>query len=606
MTPANTNPTNLPDRQLQQLRDKHLAEAEAMLCGPGGHFELVEEDILGRRFEVFANRHKSLRDLLLSTEQFADREFLVLEDQRLSFAETVHRVNSVAQAFKQDFGIQPGDRVAILAANCPEWAISFFAAASIGAIVSAFNGWWTPAEIAYGLSHSQPRLLVGDSPRLARLKDLDSQVPTVNMDSDFASLQRHAPDAAAPGDAINEDDPCLILYTSGTTGQPKGALISHRGLIGFIQTTLCNGAIRSVAEMTLSKDLADSQAPVDSQAPAGSPSPTDNQTPTDSQAPADSQAPDPPPQPVILGTSPLFHVSGLHAGILLNLAIGGKIIYRRGRFDPEDVLRLIQEEKITSFSAIGSMGSRVVRHPSFGNYDVSSIRQIGSGGSPTSPALQQLLRESFPSAAHSMGTGYGSSESTAVIANIGGLEYLDRPESCGRPGIGMQVEIRDENNQPVPVGQEGEIHCRSAYTMLQYWDNPEATTATIKQGGWLATGDIGHLDEDGYLYVNSRARDMILRNAENIYPIEIEYRLDAHPDVEESAVLGVEHPDMGQEVKAVVVPLAGRDPEPETFQQQLAQWCAETLAPYKIPSIWEIRRDPLPRNAAGKLLKQQL
>lgn len=601
MTSAYTNTANLPDRKLQQLRDKHLAESQTNLCGPGGYFELVEEDILGHRFEVFTNRHKSLRELLLSTDQFADREFLVLEDQRLTFAETVHRVNSVAQALKEDFGVQPGDRVAILAANCPEWAISFFAAASIGAIASAFNGWWTPTEIEYGISHSQPKLLIGDNARLARLKEIDCRVPLVNMDSDFASLQRHAPDATAPSDQINEDDPCLILYTSGTTGQPKGALISHRALIGFIQTTLCNGAIRTVAEMAMAKDLAASDPQAD-----GSSENSNSASQKDSNPTNQNQTTDPPPQPVILGTSPLFHVSGLHAGILLNSAIGGKIIYRRGRFDPQDVLRLIQEEKITSFSAIGSMGSRVVRHPNFGDYDVSSIRQIGSGGSPTSPALQQLLRDSFPSAAHSMGTGYGSSESTAVIANIGGMEYLDRPESCGRVGVGMEVEIRDEKNQPVPVGQEGEIHCRSAYTMLQYWKNPEATAATIKQGQWLATGDIGWLDEDGYLYINSRARDMILRNAENIYPIEIEYRLDAHPDVEESAVLGVDHPEMGQEVKAVVVPIAGRNPDPETFQEQLTQWCAETLAPYKVPSVWKIRQEPLPRNAAGKLLKKDI
>ena len=601
MTSAYTNTANLPDRKLQRLRDKHLAESQTNLCGPGGYFELVEEDILGHRFEVFTNRHKSLRELLLSTDQFADREFLVLEDQRLTFAETVHRVNSVAQALKEDFGVQPGDRVAILAANCPEWAISFFAAASIGAIASAFNGWWTPTEIEYGISHSQPKLLIGDNARLARLKEIDCRVPLVNMDSDFASLQRHAPDATAPSDQINEDDPCLILYTSGTTGQPKGALISHRALIGFIQTTLCNGAIRTVAEMAMAKDLATSDPQAD-----GSSENSNSASQKDSNSANQNQTTDPPPQPVILGTSPLFHVSGLHAGILLNSAIGGKIIYRRGRFDPQDVLRLIQEEKITSFSAIGSMGSRVVRHPNFGDYDVSSIRQIGSGGSPTSPALQQLLRDSFPSAAHSMGTGYGSSESTAVIANIGGMEYLDRPESCGRVGVGMEVEIRDEKNQPVPVGQEGEIHCRSAYTMLQYWKNPEATAATIKQGQWLATGDIGWLDEDGYLYINSRARDMILRNAENIYPIEIEYRLDAHPDVEESAVLGVDHPEMGQEVKAVVVPIAGRNPDPETFQEQLTQWCAETLAPYKVPSVWKIRQEPLPRNAAGKLLKKDI
>jgi len=493
----------VPSSDTQQLRDKHLAEAQANLCGAGGFFELVEEDVLGRRYEVFANRHNSVRDLLASAEQFGDREYLVLENQRLTFAETIHRVNSAAQALKQDCN----------------------------------------------------------------------------------------PDAPAPNDAIDEDDPCLILYTSGTTGQPKGALISHRALVGFVQTTLCNGAIRTVAEMALAEELAaaNSQAAGDSQT-------SDNQSPK----------PQPPTQSITLGTSPLFHVSGLHAGLLLNLSTGGKIIYRRGRFDPQDVLRLIQEEKITSFSAIGSMGSRVARHPSFGEYDISSIRQIGSGGSPTSPALQELLRDSFPNAAHSMGTGYGSSESTAVIANIGGLEYLGRPESCGRAGVGMEIEIRDENDQPLPPNQEGEIHCRSAYTMLEYWENPEATAATVKPGRWLATGDIGCLDEDGYLYINSRARDMILHNAENIYPIEIEYRLDAHPDVEESAVLGVDHPETGQEVKAVVVPIDGHGLDPDTFTQQLTEWCAETLAAYKVPSIWEIRSEPLPRNAAGKLLKTAL
>jgi len=603
----------VPSSDTQQLRDKHLAEAQANLCGAGGFFELVEEDVLGRRYEVFANRHNSVRDLLASAEQFGDREYLVLENQRLTFAETIHRVNSAAQALKQDCNIQKGDRVAILAANCPEWVIAFLATVSIGAIASAFNGWWTPAEIEYGINHSQPKLLIGDAARLARLEHVNSDVPVINMDQDFALLQRHAPDAPAPNDAIDEDDPCLILYTSGTTGQPKGALISHRALVGFVQTTLCNGAIRTVAEMALAEELAaaNSQAAGDSQT-------GNRQTNDDDSLPSSSQTsraqtgdnqspkPQPPTQSITLGTSPLFHVSGLHAGLLLNLSTGGKIIYRRGRFDPQDVLRLIQEEKITSFSAIGSMGSRVARHPSFGEYDISSIRQIGSGGSPTSPALQELLRDSFPNAAHSMGTGYGSSESTAVIANIGGLEYLGRPESCGRAGVGMEIEIRDENDQPLPPNQEGEIHCRSAYTMLEYWENPEATAATVKPGRWLATGDIGCLDEDGYLYINSRARDMILHNAENIYPIEIEYRLDAHPDVEESAVLGVDHPETGQEVKAVVVPIDGHGLGTDTFAQQLTEWCAETLAAYKVPSIWEIRSEPLPRNAAGKLLKTAL
>ena len=566
----------------QQLRDQHLAQAQAALCGPGGPFELIEAEVLGERHEVFAQRMTSLRELLASAEKFAEREFLVLDDQRLTFGETRNQVNSVAKALQEDFNIQPGDRVAILSANCPEWAVTFFAAVSIGAIVSAFNGWWTPAEIEYGLTHSQPKLLLGDTNRLKRLDEIDHDVPVINFDQQFQSLLRHAPDAPEPTHPIDEDDPCVILYTSGTTGRPKGALISHRALIGFIQTTLCNATIRGMAEAALAREL----------------------NPDQGDPPA---APSPPPQSVVLGTSPLFHVSGLHAGILLNLATGGKLVYRRGRFDPEDVLRLIEAEKITSFSAIGSMGSRVARHPNFQKYDTSSITQIGSGGSPTSPALQDLLRASFPTAAHSMGTGYGSSESTAVICTIGGTEYLTRPESCGRVGVGMEIEIRDaETDQPLPVGQEGVIHCRSAYTMLEYWQNPEATAATIKAGRWLDTGDIGKLDADGYLFINSRARDMILHNAENIYPIEIEYRLDAHPQVEESAVLGVDHPETGQEVKAVVVPLEGADINPASFEQELAEWCAETLAGYKVPTLWEVRHERLPRNAAGKLLKTDL
>lgn len=562
----------------QALRDKHMAAAHEAICGAGGFFETAVEEVLGEQHEVFVSRARSLREYVEQTANFDEREFLVLEDQRLTYQEFRHQVWSAAKALQEDFGIQKGDRVAILAANCPEWAVAFYAAASIGAIVSAFNGWWTPAEIEYGIQHSTPKALIGDARRLERLEeiaDLPQDLRIINIDGDFVSLLRHAPDASAPQVPIDEDDPALILYTSGTTGRSKGALISHRALIGFVQTAMANGFIRSTAEANLQKDL----AALEGREPPASPSP--------------------PPQAIVMGTSPLFHVSGLHAGILMHIVIGGKIVYRRGRFDPEHVLQLIEKEKITSFSSIGSMATRVIRHPNFRKYDISSLRTTGSGGSPTSPALQQLLRDSFPTAASSLGAGYGSSESTAVITNIGGSEYLERPESCGRIGVGMEIEIRDENDQPLPANQEGEIHCRSAYTMLEYWDNPEATAQTIKPGRWLATGDIGRLDDDGYLFINSRARDMILRNAENIYPIEIEYRLDAHPDVEESAVVGVDHPEMGQEVKAVVVPIAQR----QVTKDQLAAWCAETLAAYKVPTIWEIRTDPLPRNAAGKLLK---
>jgi acyl-CoA synthetase (AMP-forming)/AMP-acid ligase II len=312
--------------------------------------------------------------------------------------------------------------------------------------------------------------------------------------------------------------------------------------------------------------------------------------------------PDETPAPVLpmcaLVTAPLFHLSGLFAGAIMYLGLGAKTVWRSGRFDPADVLRLIEKEKVTAWGALGNMAHRVVSHPDVGEYDLSSMQNVGSGGAPTSPELQRRIREVFPRGGANMGIGYGSSESVAVIASIGGRELEERPTSVGPIQACTEVEIRDPDGNVLPEGEEGEIFARSPYVMLEYWRNPEATAEAIRPGRWLATGDIGKLD-DGYLYINSRARDMILRAAENIYPAEIEHRLDEHPDVAEAAVLGVEHEELGQEVLAVVVPVAGRTLDVE----ELADFVGEKLAKYKVPAHWEIREEPLPRNAAGKVLK---
>ncbi len=528
---------------------------------------------MGHPAAVFASRMRSLREMVANTANFGDREFLVLEDQRHTFENFIAQVAAAATALQQR-GISHGDRVAIFAANCPEWVVSFFAATSIGAIVSAYNGWWTTDEVDYATSLSDPALVIADRPRLERSGKGGTDAPCLVIEDDWADFI--ASGTGTDLDDIDvplaEDDPAVILFTSGTTGRPKGAVASHRGLIGFVQSTMMNGAVRVFTEMRTNP-------------------PDDEGT-----------APSPPPQTVNLGTSPLFHVSGLYGTTLISMVTGGKIVYRRGRFDPEAVLQLIQDEGVTAFAALGSIGSRLANHPDFGKFDTSSVVNVGFGGAPASPAVQDLMRQAFPNAAPAVGMGYGSSESVAVVATIGGAEYRERPTSCGRVAIGFEAEIRSPDGRPLPTGQEGDIWCRSAYTMLEYWNDPEATAATIDEDRWLNTGDIGCFDDDGYLYINSRARDMILRNAENIYPIEIEYRLDAHPSVSESAVYGVEHPEMGQEVKAVVVPADGADAIPE----DLAHWCEEVLAPYKVPTLWEIRLDPLPRNAAGKVVKREL
>jgi long-chain acyl-CoA synthetase len=543
--------------------------ALADLTGPGGPFEITEEDVLGTRLPVFRDRHRSLRDLLVaSTERFGSAGYLTIDGQTITYAEHHDTVASVARALHETYGIGPGDRVAIFAANCPEWAVTFWAATSLGAIVSAYNGWWTADEVRYGLELTEPKLLVGDRARLARLQGLDLDIPVVEIESQFDALAAHAPGAPLPDQPIAEDDPALILFTSGTTGRPKGALISHRGLIGFVQVNLCNGAIRARAAT-----LAAPEAAAGTPAPAPSPS-------------------------VTLLTSPMFHVSGLFAGVILGLATGGRMVLRRGRFDAGDVLRLIEAEKVTAFSPIGGMGPRILDHPDFGRYDVSRIRNMGFGGGPTSPAVRDRMKAAFPSVGLSISNGYGSSETVAAVSSNTGAEYERHPASAGRANPTCNIAIFDDDGNRLPDGVEGEIHVQSAYNMLGYWRDPEATARTLKTDRWLATGDIGRF-EDGMLFINSRARDMILRSGENIYPIEVERRLDAHPAVAESAVVGADHPEHGQEVKAIVV----LEPGATVDTDELARFAGETLSPYKVPTAWDLRREPLPRNASGKVLK---
>ena len=546
-------------------RARVRAEVRNELVGPDGFFETTKEIVRGWPVEVFANRARSVRDMVANSEGHGDNEFMVLGDQRITYPEFRDQVAAVAAGLTAR-GVEPGDRVGIFAANRPEWVVGFLAAASMGAITAAYNGWWTPTEIQHATELTEPKVVIGDSKRLERLGPAPAGTLVLDMDVDFADLLATAADGL-PTVPLAEDDPGLILFTSGTTGRAKGTLISHRGMVGFVQSAFCAGAERMFVEDRLGNA-----------ARAGR---------------GDQMA--------ILMTSPLFHVSGLFAGVLIGISTGAKLVFRSGRFDPEDVLRLIERERITNWAAIGSMGPRVLDCPALATTDVSSVTNIGFGGAPVTPELQQRMREAFPKAATSVGMGYGSSESVAVATMIGGPDLVDHPRSCGTATATFEIEIRDENGRPVPDGTDGGVYVRSPYTMLGYWNDPETTAATLDDEGWLSMGDIGRM-EDGFLTLNSRARDMILRAAENIAPAEIELRLAAHPQVDEAAVVGVEHPELGQEVKAFVVPRSGVT----ITEAELEAWVGETLAPYKVPSLWEITTRELPRNAAGKVVKTAL
>jgi acyl-CoA synthetase (AMP-forming)/AMP-acid ligase II len=299
--------------------------------------------------------------------------------------------------------------------------------------------------------------------------------------------------------------------------------------------------------------------------------------------------------------SPLFHVSGLYTGAVTMLAGGVKTVWMPGRFDALEVMELIRREGVTSWSPMGPMAYRLIHHPRRPEFDLSSVRGVGSGGAPMSAGLQQQIREAFPNAAASLGLGYGLTECTALATINFGAELESHPQSVGRPLPTVDVQIRDDDGRVLGAGSEGEIYVRSPLVMLEYWRRPAETRAAIGAGRWLRTGDWGRIEE-GRLYIHSRKRDLILRGSENVFPAEIELRLEAHPAVREAAVIGVAHEELGQEVKAIVVPVDGQTIDPD----ELRRWAAETLAYYKVPVHWEVRHTSLPRNATGKVLKDAL
>jgi acyl-CoA synthetase (AMP-forming)/AMP-acid ligase II len=525
---------------------------------PDDRFAIVEEDVLGERMPVFKHRARHLRELLEKSVALGDVEYCVYGDRRITYAQHERAVASVAAAFADRYGIGKGDRVAILGANSPEWIVAFWATISLGAVAIAMNGWWAGDEIRYALADSDPKLLVADAKRLARIDGDAGDVPVVEMESGFAELWEYDPAAALPAVTIEEDDPALILYTSGTTGRPKGAINSHRNVNALVDVSCYNLSRR--------------------------PKPAS-----------------PPPQPKVFMSSPLFHVSGLHNAAIALLAQGSTVVWNVGRFDPAVALETIERERCTAWSIVPTTAWRVVNHPDVDRYDLSSVVQVGGGAAPISGALQQRLREVFPNAAPRLGIGYGMTESSSLATTAGGPDLLEHPDTVGRPIATTQVEIRDADGNPVPDGVEGEIHIRSPLVMLGYWRKPEATAATILPGRWLKTGDIGTI-RDGLLYLSARRSDLILRGGENVYPAEVENCLEAHPAVRECVVLGVPHEELGEEVMAIVVPRDGQTPDPD----ELRAYIGERLAGYKVPSKWDIRSEPLPRNATGKVLRHVL
>jgi long-chain acyl-CoA synthetase len=547
-------------------------EVARNLTARGAPFEVITETVRGRAMKTFKNRERSLREKVAAAAARGDVDFLVQGERRYSYGDFGRRVWGAARALASDHGLAKGDRVAILAYNSPDWIIALFGATSAGGIAVGLNSWWAAEELEYGLIDSGSRFLVVDERLFPRVEPLLGRI--AGLETVFYIGERAPsgtvpiaellePHDAPPTIAIDEDDPFVILYTSGTTGRSKGCITTHRGTIaqvtGILFANLVNAAVSGASLLP----------------PSGA-------------------------QPASLLTSPLFHVGGLHSIVCTQMTIGAKLVFNSGRFDAEEVLRLIADEKISIWSAIPTMLHRVVHHPKIRDYDLSTLRGISFGGAPTPPETIERAREVLPTPP-SFANAYGLTETHGVATVNGGKDVLERKTSVGRPLPILDMKIIDADGKELPDGQLGELLIYGPTITPGYWNRPDATAETVR-GGWLHTGDLGYRDTEGFYFVVDRAKDMIIRGGENVYCTEIEHCLADHPEIDEAAIVGVPDAELGERVKAIV----RRVPGSAIGEAAVRAHVAAHLASFKVPEFVEFTEEPLPRNPAGKLLKNAL
>ncbi len=562
-----------------------VSQATELLTAKGQPFEVAREDIRGVPTLVWAKAPKNLIELLHGSRQHGDKTFLVFEDERYSFTEHYELVLTLA-AELLEMGVGKGDRVAIAMRNYPEWIISFWATISIGAIAVPLNAWWSGDELAYGLENSGSKVLIFDQERIQRVAPYLSELPqsadlsvlAVRCSQDVSSkvpasiVQREMQDILKSGvrkpieALIEADDPAVIFYTSGTTGRAKGAIGTHRNLV----TNLMNAFFVTTRSTMLAKERSNS----------------DNEA---TEAPAESS---------YLLSVPLFHATGCFATMIPNLVAGNKIVLMR-RWDPEDALALIERERVTFFGGVPTMVWQVLNSPNFAKYDTSSIRNISYGGAPAPSELVRRIKEHFPTGMPS--NGYGLTETSAIAAMNVGDDYVRKPDSVGPPVPVCEVRIIGSDGTDQDINTPGELWIKGANVIPGYWNNQEATAASFSNG-WLHSGDVAFIDEEGYLHIVDRAKDMLIRGGENVYSPEVEGAIYEHPAVADVAVVGIPDLVLGEEVCAIIQLRPGHS----LSEQELKEHVAKRLAHFKVPKYVYFREDALPRNAAGKLLKRQL
>jgi long-chain acyl-CoA synthetase len=575
-----------------------VAEANATLTAAGQPFEMETCEIRGIPTRTWKNAPPSLRAILDLSLGHGDATFLVYEDERTSFAEHYRIACTLARRLQDEFGVAQGDRVAIVMRNLPEWVMAFWAITLTGAIVVPLNAWWSGEELHYGLEDSGSKVGFVDTQRaetirpfLGGLSGLSALIvadehrglgapggirePTGGSapvtEWPFALALGEVDALASPPDlTIAPEDDATIFYTSGTTGRPKGAVGTHRNIC----TNLMNlFYINTRAQLRFGRALTDADQKV---------------------------------QNAILLSVPLFHATGCHSVMVGNMGAGGKIVMMH-HFDPGRALELIEREKITTFGGVPAMVMQVLDAPDFAAHDTSSIRSVSYGGAPAPPDLVRRIREAWPIGQPS--NGYGLTETSSVTSMNSGADYVAKPDSVGPPvpvsdvAIVPEDYIGEEPDGTIPrgSGERGELWIKGPQVVRGYWNRPAETAQTFT-AGWLHTGDIARLDDEDFIYIVDRAKDMIIRGGENVYSVQVEAALFEHPAVADCAVIGVPEPTLGEEVGAVVVLRPGF----KVGAEELSTHVRNRLAGFMVPSHFWFRDEPLPRNPAGKVLKRQL
>lgn len=561
-----------------------IAEANAALAAPGSPVEVEDTVVDGVPSKGYTNAPPNIHSILfLAAMTHPDRDYIVYQDERVTYKAMLRAVENFAATLRDTYGVTKGDRVAVVMRNYPQWPVAFYAALSLGAIATPMNSWWTGEELQYGLSFAGVKAAVVDPQIFERIHEHMEDLPDLKhviiardpgdehnhpcvstMEEAIGPANSWAdlPELGMPNVDVGPDDDATIMYTSGTTGKPKGALATHRAVIANMFNSLT-----CTARMYLRK---------------GEPVPE----------------PDPEVTRATLMSIPFFHATGSFA-ILIPTALRGDKIVTMYKWDAGEALPIIERERITSVGGVPAIAWQVLEHPDREKYDLSSIEVVSYGGAPSAPELVSTIKRRLPNAAP--GNGWGMTETCATVTLNIGEDYVNRPTSAGAPPSAVELKICDPDGNPVAEGEVGELWCKSPSNCKIYWNRPDATAETFRNG-WVVTGDLARLDEEGFLYLVDRAKDMLIRGGENIYSIEVESALYDHPAVMDAAVVGIPHKVLGEEVGAVVQLKPGMS----VSEDELRAHVANQLAAFKVPVEIHFKEEPLPRNANGKILKNEL